>query len=128
MKLGYALFFVDDVIKTMEFYEKAFGLKKGFSNENEYGEMLTGETKVGFVCHQVAGSHGFDYERMHLQRRPAACEIGFVTDEVHSTFQRALSAGAISVSPPNKKPWGQTVSYVRDCNGFLVEICSPLGV
>jgi hypothetical protein len=29
--------------------------------------------------------------------------------------------------PPTVKPWGQTVSYVRDLDGFLVEICSPMG-
>lgn len=29
MKLVYTLFYVDDVLKTMDFYEKAFGLKKG---------------------------------------------------------------------------------------------------
>lgn len=27
---------------------------------------------------------------------------------------------------PTKKPWGQVVSYVRDCNGLLVEICSSM--
>jgi lactoylglutathione lyase len=24
------------------------------------------------------------------------------------------------------KPWGQKVSYVRDLNGCLVEVCSPV--
>jgi hypothetical protein len=32
------------------------------------------------------------------------------------------------VSPPEKKPWGQTVSYVRDDDGVLVEICTPWSV
>jgi hypothetical protein len=27
---------------------------------------------------------------------------------------------------PKQKPWGQTVGYVHDLNGFLVEICSPM--
>ena len=39
---------------------------------------------------------------------------------------RALKAGAASVTPPETKPWGQTVAYVRDNNGFLVELCTPL--
>ena len=38
----------------------------------------------------------------------------------------ALAAGATAVRAPAKKPWGQIVSYVRDNNGFLVEICSPV--
>lgn len=126
MKFGYTLFYVDDVSKTMEFYEKAFGLKRGFLHENQYGEMSTGETKVGFVNHETASSHGFEYERSNLQKRPSAFEIGFVTEDVELAFNKAVQAGAVSVSQPKAKPWGQVVSYVRDCNGFLVEICSPL--
>jgi lactoylglutathione lyase len=37
-----------------------------------------------------------------------------------------LAAGASAVKSPETKPWGQIVGYVRDPNGFLVEICSEL--
>lgn len=127
MKLGYTLFYVDDVSKTMDFYEKAFGLKRGFLVENQYGEMITGDTKLGFVHHETASSHGFEYEKSSLQKKPAAFEIGFVTPDVEAAYNTAVRAGAVSVSKPQAKPWGQMVSYVRDCNGFLVEICSPMG-
>ena len=56
-----------------------------------------------------------------------AIAIGFVTKDVEAAFNTAVRAGATSVSKPKTKPWGQVVSYVRDCNGFLVEICSPMG-
>lgn len=36
-----------------------------------------------------------------------------------------LQSGATEAKPPAEKPWDQTVAYVRDLNGFLVEICSP---
>ena len=128
MKLTYNLFYVDDVKSSMNFYSKAFGLKKGFLHESlEYGEMITGETKIGFVHHNTAQSHGFKYEKSKLNKKPAAFEIGFTTKDVKKAFQKAVKAGAIEVSKPTLKPWGQTVSYVRDCNGFLVEICSPMG-
>jgi lactoylglutathione lyase len=64
MKLGYNLMYVNDVAATMDFYEKAFSLKKGFLHpEGDYGEMVTGETKLGFVSHELAGSHGFSYKK-----------------------------------------------------------------
>lgn len=128
MKLGYTLFYVDDVEATMKFYSKAFGLEVGFMvDTGEFGEMITGETKLGFVNHETAGSHGFEYEKMTAKKKPVGCEIGFITDDVEKAYAKAVKAGAIAVSPPAKKPWGQVVSYVRDCNGFLVEICSPMG-
>ncbi|MNY24545.1 Glyoxalase-like domain protein [compost metagenome] len=53
-------------------------------------------------------------------------EIAFETDDVEGAFQRAVTNGARPVSAPEQMPWGQTVSYVADINGYLVEICSPV--
>ena len=128
MKLGYTLLYVDDVEKTMKFYSAAFGLKMGFLHESkQYGEMMTGETKLGFVNHETAMSHDFKYEKMTVQKTPAGFEVGLVTKNVEAAYENAVKAGAIAISTPKTKPWGQTVSYVRDCNGFLIEICSPVG-
>lgn len=127
MKLGYTLIYVDHVPQTMQFYEKAFGLTPGYLHEsNQYGEMATGETKLGFVQHETAGSHGFEYEKMSTKKTPPGFEIGLVTPDVEKAYNKAVDAGATPVSKPKTKPWGQTVSYVRDCNGVLIEICSPM--
>lgn len=129
MKLGYILFYVDDVAKTMDFYARAFGLEKVFfhAESGQYGEMITGETHLGFVHHDTASTHDFVYEKMSATKASAAFEIGFVTTDVVVAFERAVKVGAVTVNQPKTKPWGQTVSYVRDLNGFLVEICSPMG-
>ena len=31
-----------------------------------------------------------------------------------------------SEKPLVTKPWGQTVGYIRDIDGFLIEICTPM--
>ena len=127
MKLGYTLLYVDDVEMSLDFYSKAFGLEIAFLHESkQYGEMKTGETKLGFVQHETATSHGFEYEKITPKSKAPGIEIGFVTSDVEKAFNQAVKAGAVSVSKPTQKPWGQTVSYVRDCNGFLVEICSAI--
>lgn len=76
--------------------------------------------------HDTAASHGFIYKKSQLKNKPFAFEIGFVTENVEASYNEAVKAGATAVSSPAKKPWGQTISYVRDNNGFLVEICSPM--
>jgi uncharacterized glyoxalase superfamily protein PhnB len=48
-----------------------------------------------------------------------------VTDEVAAAYERALREGAEAVAPPQSKPWGQEVAYVRDPDGILVELASP---
>ncbi|NDD67053.1 VOC family protein [bacterium] len=127
MRLGYALIYVEDVPKTLAFYVRALGCTIGFMDESQqYGECLTGDTKLGFVQHDTAGSHGFVYTKMNRHDPPPGLEIGFISDDVEASFRHAVNAGAEPVLEPKKKPWGQTVSYIRDCNGLLVEICSPM--
>jgi lactoylglutathione lyase len=127
MKMGYVLLYVDDVDRAMNFYEKAFGLSKAFSLEGQYGEMVTGSTKLGFVQHTTALTHQFKYRPLDRSDIPPGIEIGFVAADVQAAYSHALAAGATSASEPTVKPWGQTVCYVRDLNGFLVEICSDMG-
>ena len=130
MKFGYTLLYVADVEQSLAFYEAAFGFSRKFmqkEGDQEYGELDTGSTTIGFVSHGLAKSHGFDYTETRPDGPPAAFEIGLVTDDVQAGYNTAIANGAVAVSPPSSKPWGQTVSYVRDNNGFLVEICSPMG-
>lgn len=124
MKMGYVLLYVESVEKTVEFYEKAFGLSLRFLHESkDYAEMDTGASKLGFVSIGLAAEN-VAFERVTQNAKPPGIEIGFVSTDVTRDFGRALEAGAVAVLEPTKKPWGQVVSYVRDLNGFLVEICS----
>ena len=56
---------------------------------------------------------------------PAAVQLAFVHDDVAAAFDRAVAAGAVAEVPLVEKPWGQTLGYLRDNNGFLVELSSP---
>ena len=126
MKFGYTILYVADVERTMAFYEAAFGLKRNFIHENGYGEMDTGETKLAFANLALVKANGFECLEPSADGPAHAVEIALVTGDVPTAFAHAVEAGAMPVAEPNEKPWGQTVSYVRDNNGFLVEICSPV--
>jgi lactoylglutathione lyase len=128
IKLGYILYYVQDPLKAVEFYEKAFGLSRGFIHEsNTYAEMETGATRLGFVAVSLAKSNKVAFSAVKLDTPAPGIEVGLVTDSVEAAFHKAVEAGAVEVLKPTKKPWGQLVAYVRDCNGFLVELCSPMG-
>lgn len=128
MKFGYTIIYVDDVNKTVSFYQEAFGIRcKMIHESNMYAEMETGETILAFVADKLAASHGFQYTKNTSQTTSAGIEIAFVTEDVNTAYQRACDAGAVGLKEPEEKSWGQVVSYVRDLNGCLVEICSPIG-
>lgn len=125
---AYTILYVKDVTATIEFYENAFGFKRKFiSPDGEYGELLTGATTLSFAQTELAKTNipeGFT--ESDPAAKPFAFEIGFTVEDVEAAFQHALNAGATVVSKPKTKPWGQVVSYVRDLNGFLVEICTAM--
>lgn len=53
-------------------------------------------------------------------------QLALATADVDGAFDRAVEAGAHPVAPPVTKPWGQVVAYVRDLDGILVEVSSPM--
>ena len=127
MKFGYTIIYVKDVVKTIEFYQKAFGLKLRFLHEsNAYAEMETGETALAFAANEMAEMNDFAIRENNAKDVAAGFNIAFVNEAVQENYQRAIDNGATPLSKPTKKPWGQVVSYVRDLNGCLVEICSPV--
>jgi lactoylglutathione lyase len=45
IRLGYVIIYVEDVLTTIAFYHKAFGLEQRFLHEShQYAEMETGQT------------------------------------------------------------------------------------
>lgn len=129
MKLGYTILYVDSVPDTVAFYEAAFGLTRGMvADTGEYGELKTGETTLAFAAIGFAETlTGVPVEAAAPGKAAPPLEVAFVADDVHAAFDRAVAAGAVPVRRPERKPWGQLVGHVRDGNGFLVEICSPVG-
>jgi uncharacterized glyoxalase superfamily protein PhnB len=128
MKLGYTIIYVADVAATIEFYERAFGLQRTFVHESGmYGELATGDTVLAFAAEPMAAANGLSIRPNRPTEAPAGFEIALVTADPIGAYATALAAGAVPVSAPAAKPWGQLVGYVRDCNGCAVEICAPMG-
>lgn len=128
MKFAYTIFYVASVPETIDFYEKAFGLTRKFiTPELDYGELITGETTLAFASLELGNSNfSKGFERAGNLEKPHGVELAFTTENIEDDFLRAIQAGATEFEPLTEKPWGQKVGYVRDNNGFLIEICTPI--
>lgn len=125
MKLGYTIIYVADVKQTVDFYQRAFGLTLKFITEtNEYAEMNTGEVTLAFAAEAFTQQNGLKFKINRADQASPGFEIALVAENIHESFALALKEGAIEVAKPIPKPWGQTVGYVTDNNGILIEICS----
>ncbi len=125
MHLGYTVIYVENVQKTVEFYEAAFGLtRRLIKPSGQYAEMETGATTLAFSQENLMAA---DYPMLpnRPDEKPCGAEIAFFTDDVPQAYDRAIKAGAVSHVTPHIKPWGQSMAHVRDNNGFLIEFCTP---
>lgn len=128
VNFAYTILYVQDVTKTVHFYEKAFGLSKKFiAPDNSYAELNVGKTTLSFAQVELAKSNLKDgFLESNLLDKPLGIEIGFTTKHVEQVVKSAIEAGATLIEPIKQKPWGQLVAYVRDLDGFLIEICTPI--
>jgi lactoylglutathione lyase len=128
MRFGYTILYVRDVSSSLDFYERAFGQRRQFLHESgQYGELDTGGTTLAFAALELAASNLPDEFRPALAGASApAYEVCFVSEDVGGAFERAVREGAEPVTAPQTKLWGQDVAYVRDPDGTLVEIASPV--
>jgi uncharacterized glyoxalase superfamily protein PhnB len=128
IQFKYTILYVGDVEQTVSFYEIVFGFKRIFiTPDGSYGEIETGGTTLSFASHAQAKSNlGSEFIQSSPEHKPFGIEIGFTTVDVESLYNKAIEAGAHAVSPAQLKPHGQTVAYVRDPDGFLIEICTSM--
>jgi lactoylglutathione lyase len=125
-KLGYVIIYVPEVKRAIEFYTRAFGLESRFIHESgQYGELATGATTLAFAD-ETATTIREAFEPNRKTMKAAGAEVALVVGDVDAAFKQAVDAGATPVVEPVEKPWGQTISYVRDLNGFLVELCTEV--
>ena len=127
IRYRYTIMYVKEVVATVDFYEQAFGFECRFCTpEGDYAELISGDTVIAFASEALAESNlsrGF----IPVSKEKAfGIELGFVVENVEQALDQVLKVGGTLYEPLQVKPWGQTVAYVTDCNGFLIELCTAM--
>lgn len=124
VKFGYTIIYVPDVVKTIEFYEKAFSFKRKFiTPDNTYGEIKSGDTTISFMSNDYAKQIILnEFIESNPSNKPLGAEISFLTEDIDQTIKQAVEAGATLFVNTVRKPWGQYIAYLRDINGFLIQL------
>lgn len=128
LSLGWVIVYVEDPPVAAEFYERVFGMPVQFSvPSGEYAQLDSGSTKLAFATYAL-GEHNFagGVRRASPDGQPPNVELALVHEDVDGAYAHALSAGCEGLAPPQDKPQGQRVAYVRDPFGTLVELATPL--
>ena len=130
MELGWTIVYVKSVEAAVRFYRRAFGLELRFIVETkDYAEMETGSTALAFASNRFAAVHMPAPIRESDPDEPApGFTVSFRSNNVEADYERAIEAGATALSTPREHPWAQTTACVRDPDGVMIEIASPLVV
>ncbi|GAQ77880.1 glyoxalase family protein [Klebsormidium nitens] len=129
--------YVKDVDKSVEFYERAFGLterREEGRRKTMWAEMETGETTLAFTA--ITNALGYEQRDVRLaggiepphdqSDTPPNVVISLMYSDVHAAYRHAVANGALGMAPPENKPWGMTAGYVKDIDGILVQLASPV--
>ena len=125
---AYTILYVKDVPQSIRFYKNAFGFEQKFlTPEKDYGEIISGATTIAFASMELGKNNLKEgFSESDLKNKPFGIELAFTTQNVESLITKAIEAGAVLLEEVAVKPWGQKVGYIRDPDGFLLEICTPL--
>lgn len=129
LNLSWVIVYLPDVPTALKLYGAAFGLEQRFiAPGGDYGELDTGSTTLAFAQDELAASNLPDgFARPAPTAKPGNIELAFTTDDVDAAVAKAVAAGCTLLAPSTVKSHGQTVAYVRDPWGTLIELCTPVG-
>jgi lactoylglutathione lyase len=131
VEFGYRIYYAGGVEATIEFFERAFGRRKRFVTPGgDYREPSAGQTTLAFAGARLAAGNLADawgFAPLEPDAQPIATAISLVTRDVPAAVAAAQDAGAKRVVPVTDRPGEQTVAYVRDPNGILIEVATQMG-
>jgi uncharacterized glyoxalase superfamily protein PhnB len=126
ISLGWVIVYVEDPRAALSYYAETFGFELDFAGD-DYGQLRTGSTMLGFASLSL-GEKNFDggVRPPAAAGPPANFELVLVDEDVDALYELALGAGCEPLAPPEDKPHGQRVGYVRDPFGTVLELATPL--
>ncbi|CAH9109127.1 unnamed protein product [Cuscuta epithymum] len=124
---AYTVVYAKDVTKSVDFYAKAFCYNVRRLDHNlKWAELESGSTTIAFTpMHQrETDDLTGQVQTPDSAGERQAIELCFDYVDVDAAYKRAVENGAVPVTPPADKKWGQRVGYVRDIDGNVVRMGS----
>ncbi len=111
----------DNLVESKEFYTKLFDFGVNFDSD-WFVHLVSKDMKLelGIVCRTS------EIVPKEFQINPQGFYLTFVVDDADKVFGIANSDGIEIISEPTDTPYGQRRLLLRDPNGALVDISSPI--
>jgi len=121
----YVVLVVQDLDRALHFYCDVLGLPLGHRS-GSFAQLATGETRVA-LYERAAMAATLGQELESPSPDAPGFELGFKVDSCDAAYAELVSDGATPVVSPTDRAWRQRTAYVRDPDGYLVELAEDLG-
>lgn len=122
--LDYTVVIVEDLERALNFYTGMLGLELAHRS-GPFAQMQTGTTRLAFYTRK-AMAQTLEFAILPPANSAPAFELGFKVDDVDAAYRELTGKGVPSVASPADRPWGQRTAYVRDPDGYLIELVQDL--
>lgn len=119
MNLASIRLITDDVARLVDFYEHLTGITADRPNE-DFAELRTGAANLAIGSVRTVAPGTARAADNH------AVLVEFLTDDVDRVHRDLVARGAEVVMAPTTMPWGNRSLVVRDPDGTLVNVFSPV--
>lgn len=103
---------VQDGAKALDYYEQAFGATNPVRMDGPDGKVMHAEFKIGDSMVMLTSEMGPNKSPKSLGGSPVS--IFLYVEDVDSTFNKAVSAGATPDMPPQDMFWGDRFGKLTD--------------
>jgi len=121
---------VQDIIKSMEFYERAFGFERGMTMHGLDGKIIHGQMNYKKSVIVMLGLEGAGNMKC---KSPSALKVNcpvnlyVYCNDVDELFDRARKANAKIVSEPADMFWGDRIVILEDPDGYRWTFATNVG-
>ena len=113
---------VRDVSRSAIFYHECFNWQQTV-DENVYAEFVTSTgLRIGLYERQAFGRTACCEAAAPLDGQLTGAEIYFYVDDIESSCEQLIKAGAKLSSARSMRHWGDEAAYFRDPDGHLLVI------
>jgi lactoylglutathione lyase len=111
---------VRDLDRAIEFWEGVIGIPVVGRTDIPNAKEAVLQSPAGGSRMQLA--QHFDHEGP-IDMGSAVWKLYVNTDDCQALYDKAIAAGAESVTPPSRlERWPVTMAYIKDFDGYLVEL------
>lgn len=117
----HTILYVKDQIKSTEFYETVL-CQKADLNVPGMTEFQISESFVLGLMPNTGIAKILSDKTPHPEKGTGIprCELYFYVNDLDKAFENALNCGAITISPVEKRNWGDLACYFSDPDGHII--------